>query len=365
MVYDYLIVGAGITGCTLAERLASRGKKILLIDKRSYIGGNCYDKFDSEGNYIQKYGPHIFHTKNEEVWNYVRRFSNFNNYLHKVLAKVGNKLVPLPFSFKSIEVCFESGKAQKIIEELLKIYKRGRKVSILDLKKNDNSLLNELYDFVYNNIFLNYTIKQWDLKPEEVGEEVINRVPIIVDYEDRYFQDDMQGIPENGFTRLMEKMVSNKNIKIKLGEGFDNINLKSFKKVFFTGKIDSFFDYKFGKVKYRNVSWDFEKIKDPSFQKASVINYPNEEKFTRITEFNKFLDIINKTTVIAKEFPSWEEGVEAYPLQTEENKGIIKKYLEEAEKQEKVVFVGRLAEGKYYNIDDAIYRAMEVLKNEF
>ncbi|MFA5125798.1 MAG: UDP-galactopyranose mutase [archaeon] len=357
-----IVVGAGVTGITIAERLASKGEEVLIIEKRDTIGGNCYDYFDENKNYIQLYGPHILHTNYKEVWDYLNKFTKFNNYSHKVLCNIRGKLINIPFNLNSTDLAFSKDKAEIIKKVLIQEIGLEKKVPILELRKHNNVLIRELADYVYNNIFLNYTIKQWDLKPDEIDLSVTARVPVFVSKDDRYFQSKWQGIPEKGFTEMLNKMLDNPKIKIILSTDYKKIisNYK-YKKLFYTGPLDYFFDYKYGKIKYRKIELKFENNNVYSFQENSVINYPNEFDYTRITEFNKFLFIKNKNTVIAKEFPSWEKGFEAYTLQTEANQRIINKYLEEINKLDNVVFLGRLAECKYYDVDGTIKKVLEVL----
>lgn len=367
MTYNNLIIGAGITGITLAERLASRGESILVIEKRKHIGGNCYDYFNEDENYVQEYGPHIFHTNHQEVWEYLSGFTEWHNYQHQVLGKVQNQLIPIPFNFNSIDQLYKEEEAKELKNIIIDQYGKNQKIPILELKNNSHPKLKELADFVYENIFLHYTLKQWDLKPEEIDPSVTARVPVFSGYDNRYFQDTHQGIPKEGFSKMFEKMLDNSNIELKLDIDYKDIikNVK-YEKLFYTGPLDYFFSYKYGKIKYRRINLKKEKYTISSFQEAGVINYPTKkDKFTRITEFNKFLSIENDTTVTAKEYPSWQKGFQAYPVQTKENQEIIERYLSESDKLKKTFFVGRLAECKYYNMDETVKRVLELInKND-
>jgi UDP-galactopyranose mutase len=354
-----IVVGAGITGLTIAERLASKGEEVLIIEKRDHIGGNCYDFLDENGNYVQQYGPHIFHTKLKEVWDYLSQFTEWNDYSHKVVGWINGKLINIPFNLNSIDATFDKEEAEEIKKVLIEEFGKETKIPILDLRKHSNPLIKKLADYVYENVFLNYTMKQWDLKPEEIDPSVTARVPVFISRDNRYFQDPYKGLPKNGFTAMMKKMIENPLIKVKLGEKFKE-GKYDYDRLFYTGPLDEFFDFKFGKIKYRRVDLRFEKHDKSSYQSNSVVNYPNTEDFTRITEFNKFLFIENSSTMIAKEYPSWTDGFQAYPVQTEENKRVISKYLQEGNKLDNVVFAGRLAECKYYNMDQAVKRALEV-----
>lgn len=361
-----LIIGAGITGITIARNLAERGEKCLIVEKRAHIGGNCYDFFNTDGQYIQKYGPHIFHTTDEEVWNYLSEFTKWNNYQHKVLAYVEGNLIPIPFNLKSVKIAFKEEMANRIKDKMMKRVGNENSISILELKKIDDPDIRKLANYIYNNIFLNYTIKQWDLKPEEIDPQVTSRVPIVVSEDDRYFpKDPYQGIPSKGFSAMFKKMLAHKNIKVLLETDYkEKINLFNFKRIIVTSPIDDFFSYKFGKIEYRRINIRFEEYDCESFQENSVINYPNDFEYTRITEYNKFLSLKRKKTVISKEIPSWEEGFIAYPLLTNENKVLIDKYLIEAKKKKNVFFAGRLADCKYYNMDQACRRALDLINKE-
>ncbi|MFW6282704.1 MAG: UDP-galactopyranose mutase [Minisyncoccales bacterium] len=355
MSYDYLIVGAGLAGIVSAERLSSRGNKILLIDKREHIGGNCYDYFDNDGNYIQKYGPHIFHTKYKEVWDYIKNFIEMNDYKHKVFVYLEGKLVPLLFNLNSVDLFFDKEKSDKIKEKLINSYGKESKITIFNLGNSNEPLLQELFKKIYRDIFVDYTCKQWDLDPSEMDKSVLSRVPIFISNINNYFPGQYQGVPVKGFTDLFNKMLGSKNIHIKLNTDFFDISNGEYKKIIYTGPLDRFFNYKFGKIRYRRLKLSFEKFYTSSFQINSVINYPSPKyKFTRITEYNKFLSIKNPSTVISKEFPSWDEGTLAWPLQTKDNLELIDSYLSEASGLDNVTFFGRLAEGKYYDMDTII-----------
>lgn len=360
---ENIVIGAGVTGITIAERLASRGENVLIIEKRETIGGNCYDSF-VDGNYIQHYGPHIFHTNHEDVWKYLNKFTKFNNYKHKVLCEIDKNLVNIPFNLNSIEKVFDKEKARTMIDVLKKQFNEGTKIPILELLKSENICIKNLAGFIYKNVFLNYTVKQWGLKPDEIDLSITGRVPVIVSRNDDYFHDKYQGIPEIGFTSMLKKMLQNKNIRIILKKDYKSIIRRIYyKKVYYTGPLDYFFDYKFGRIKYRRIFLKLENNSTSSYQINSVINYPNTNKYTRITEFNKFLFINNQNSIIAKEYSSWYKGFLAYPLIETTNNEIIQKYCNEAQKLSKIKFVGRLAECKYFNIDLAIKRSLD-LTNE-
>ena len=362
--FDYLIVGAGFSGCVIAERLASvRNKKVLIIDQRSHIGGNAYDSFDEFGILIHKYGPHIFHTNSDAVWKYLSAFTEWDSYYHKVLGEIDGKRVPIPFNLNSLYDLFPASSASKIEGKLLSRYGQGAKVPILELKQANDSDLKELSEYIYQNVFLNYTIKQWGFRPEELLPTVTARVPVFVSRDNRYFQDQYQGMPKYGYTRLFEKMVDHKNIKILL-----NIDYQESKKdlpdgkIIFTGPIDSFYNYQFGSLPYRSLSFDFDNIGKEYYQEAGTVNFPNQYDYTRITEFKYLTGQKAVTTTIAKEYPKlYEPGfnIPYYPIPKEGNVILYNKYAEEAEKAENVYFAGRLGTYSYLNMDSAVLKAME------
>lgn len=369
MIYDYLIVGAGFAGSVIAERIASQlDKKILVIDRREHIGGNCFDFFDDYGICIHKYGPHAFHTNSKKVWDYLSKFTFWIPYEHKVLAVIEGKKVPIPFNFNSIEMLFPKNYAEKIIS-LLKIrFGENIKVPILKLKQVNNKDLKFLADFIYDNVFLGYTQKQWGLKPEELDYSVTSRVPIFIGRDNRYFYDKYQAIPKDGYTKLFENILNHKNIEILLNTDFNQVkkDLK-FKKLVFTGPIDNFFDYLFGELPYRSLSFDFKNLQQEYFQEVAQVNYPNNYEWTRITEFKHFLNQQEMSTTIAYEYPQkFIKNINEpyYPIPRKENEEQYKKYLSETKKIENsVIFIGRLAEYKYFNMDEIVGNALLKFEN--
>lgn len=361
-----LIIGAGLTGSTVARKLAEKGENVLLVEKRDHIGGNCYDLFTEDGQYIQKYGPHVFHTDDKEVWDFLSKFTEWHGYRHKALAYVDGKLLPLPFNLDSLKMVFPESVAQKIEIALLKTVGANKTITILELKKSKDRNLQILADYVYSKIFLNYTLKQWDFSPEELDPKVSGRIPLFVGRDNCYFcGDQYQGVPAKGFTPLFQKMLDHKNIKILLNTDFKKILEPSkFKRIIVTSPLDEFFDYEFGKISYRRIFFKLETHDCESFQENSVITYPNDYDYTRITECNKLLNIKKEKTTIMKEFASWTEGFAAYPVFTEKNKVLIEKYLGKAKKKHNVFFAGRLAECKYYDMDEACRRGLDLVEKE-
>jgi len=365
MNFDFIVIGAGISGVVIAERISTQlNKKVLIIEKRNHIGGNCYDYDEENGILIQEYGPHIFHTNYKEVWDYTSQFTDWVYYQHKVLGFIDGNFVPIPFNLNTLYGLMPLKLAERLETKLIDNFGYNKEIPILELKKVEDKDLKFLADFIYEKIFLNYSEKQWGLKPEEIDASVTARVPMVISRDDRYFRDKYQGIPKEGYTKLFEKMIQNKNIEIQLETDFKDIRDKlKYKKIFYTGPIDEYFDYKFGKLDYRYVNIDFQTWGIENYQPVAVVNYPNDYEYTRITEFKKFNMNESKQTTIGVEYPG-NSGFMAWPVLNERNRKIFQKYWQEAEKlkKENIYFVGRLAEYKYYDMDDTVKKALEVFE---
>jgi UDP-galactopyranose mutase len=370
MKYDYLIVGAGLAGSIIAERIATQlNKKVLIVEKRGHIAGNCYDYIDPKGILVHKYGPHAFHTTMKHVWDYLSQFTQWHPYEHKVLAQIEGKKVPVPFNLNSIEQYFETEKAEEYKKVLLETFGEEKKIPILKLKETENPVLKELADFIYQNVFYGYTLKQWGMTPEELDFSVSSRVPVFISRDDRYFQDTYQGLPARGYTRMFKKMLEHENISVMLNTDYKKIkNDIEYDKLIFTGPIDYFFDYEFGHLPYRSLRFDFKTLRQEYFQELTQVNYPNNHQYTRITEFKHFYGQQNVYTTIAYEFPEdyvHDSNEPYYPIPRKENDELYSKYLEESEKiSDKVIFVGRLAEYKYYNMDQIAGVALMVFEKK-
>ena len=384
--FHFVVVGSGFSGSVFAGRIANVLKeRVLVIEKRSHIAGNAYD-FKQDGIFVQKYGPHIFHTNYADVWEYTSRFTKWLPYEHRVLAYIKRKFVPLPFNFSGIDAFFGKEDAEKIKQALIKEFGKGSKVSILALMQSKNETVQKLGRFVYENVFLHYTMKQWGVSPEQIDKTVISRVPVNISYDDIYFTDSYQGIPEGGFTSMFERMLADKNISVMLNTDFDalfNVDLKRKKVVFkesrepfngfvvYTGQIDRLFNYIFGTLNYRSLRFAFEMHKKLFYQKAAVVNYPNDFNFTRISEFKHFYRVAYSAdfekTIIAKEYPcTLSEGKEPYyPFLDERNKALYNKYKALASKFPNLILTGRLANFEYLNMDQAIKRALSVFSARF
>jgi UDP-galactopyranose mutase len=378
-MFNYIVVGSGFAGSVIAERIANAlNQKVLIIEKRNHIGGNCYDYRDENNIIVHKYGPHLFHTDYKEVFDYLSNFTDWHIYHHKVLAFVDGKKVPLPFNLNSIYEVFPQELAKRLEVKLIEKYGYGTKIPILELLKEEDQDLKFLANYVYEKIYKNYTMKQWGLKPEEISPQVTARVPIYVSRDNRYFTDKYQGVPKDGYTKIFERMLNNPNIKIMLNTDFKEVisidieNKKiyflgqEFKgKLIFTGMIDELFNFKYGFLPYRSLDLRFETIEQEYYQEAPVINYPNDYDFTRITEFKHIHPVKSDKTTILKEYPkAYQPNVDIpyYPVFTKENQELYNKYKEEADKFENLVLVGRLAEYRYYDMDDVVKRALEVFE---
>jgi UDP-galactopyranose mutase len=360
-ILPVLVVGCGISGATIAERLASRGLKVLIIDKRNYIGGNCYDFINKDGILVPKHGPHFFHTNSKEVWDYVSRFTDWHNYEHRVLSRVDKKLsVPVPVNIETVNRIFDTNIATE--KEMEAWLEKNRK-KIIEPKNSEESALNRVGAVLYEKLFKGYTIKQWDMRPDELDPSVMNRIPVRTNFDDRYFGDKFQGMPKKGYTEMFKKMLNNPNITVKLNTSFERYRnkLQLFGKVFFTGRIDDFFEKKNKKVlPYRSLRFKFKTLDVKYFQERAQINYPNFKKFTRIVEPKHATGQQHHKTTIIKEYPTWF-GDPYYPVPNPKNQLIFLKYKREAEKLgKKYCFVGRLAEYKYLNMDEAFKNALEI-----
>jgi UDP-galactopyranose mutase len=354
-MFDYLIVGAGFAGSVLAERLA-RGldKKVLIIDRRSHIGGNAYDCYDEHGILIHKYGPHIFHTNSEEIFDYLSRFTTWRQYQHRVRACVDGRLVPIPINLDTLKELYGYDLSPQGMKDYLQTVAEKRDT----IKTSEDVVVSSVGRELYEKFFRNYTRKQWALDPSELDAQVTARVPVRYNRDDRYFTDSYQAMPARGFTRMFENMLDHPNIQILLKAGYrDVMNEVKFKELIFTGPVDEFFDYRHGRLPYRCLDFKHETHHKPVFQSAPVVNYPNEYAYTRITEFKYLTGQEHALTSIVYEFPR-AEGDPYYPIPRPDNAALYKKYQALAEATPEVHFVGRLATYRYYNMDQVVGQAL-------
>jgi UDP-galactopyranose mutase len=357
--YNFLIVGAGFSGGVIAERLASQlDKKVLLVEKRDHIGGNAYDYYNDAGILVHKYGPHIFHTNHDDVWLYLSQFTEWNGYQHKVLAFVDGRNVPLPINLDTVNILLN----KKFTEDGVKDYFESVRLKITDIKNSRDVILSQVGEFFYEKFFKNYTFKQWGVYPEILSPEVTKRIPVRHNTDTRYFPDRYQGLPVNGYTKLFERMLSHKNITIALNTDYKKIiDDIQFERLIYTGPLDYYFDYAFGKLPYRSLRFESETLSKEYLQEVAVVNYPNDYDFTRITEFKHMTLQKHPRTTIFREYPS-AEGEPYYPMPIEEAIELSNRYREEAGKLKTVYFIGRLAEFKYYNMDQVVKRALDVFE---
>lgn len=376
-MYDCIIVGAGIAGATVARKLAEESnKKVLVLERRNHIGGNCYDKPDDHGILIHEYGPHIFHTGDEGVREFLSRFTKWYDFGHEVVAKVGDQLIQVPFNLNTLHMVYDKEKAERLEKKLIEEYGLDSRVPIMKLRESMDSDVREIADYVYKNVFLYYTMKQWGQTPEEISPEVTGRVPVVISYDNRYFKDKYQSVPVDGFTPMFAAMLDHPNIEVRTGVDCSDVLDFEDGKIYFekaeftgdlvyTGALDELFDCKFGRLPYRSLNFQFEHLDQDSFQDHSVVNYTVSEDFTRITEF-KFLTGQKDTdgTTIVREYPFAYTGAEGeipyYAILNAENEALYEKYRLLTEDFDKFHLLGRLAEYKYYNIDAMCRKAMEL-----
>ncbi len=357
-MFDYLIVGAGFAGSVLAERLASEGMKVLIIDQRNHIGGNAYDCYNDDGILIHKYGPHIFHTNSREVFDYLGNFTEWRTYEHHVLGSVDGQLVPIPINLNTINKLYGLNLCSDEVEDFF----AKRAVPVDRVKTSEDVVISKVGKELYEKFFRGYTRKMWDLDPSELDASVTARVPTRTNKDGRYFTDTYQAMPLHGYTKMFEKMLSHPNIKIML-----NVDYKEIKEVIphrnliYTGPIDSYFNYCYGKLPYRSLEFKFETVDAEYFQPTGTVNYPNDQPYTRITDFKYVTGQKHPRTAIVYEFPK-AEGDPYYPVPRPENAELYKKYQSLGEAQPNVYFTGRLGTYKYYNMDQVVAQSLTLFK---
>ena len=383
--FDVVVVGCGFAGAVCARQLSEKGnKRVLIIEKRSHIAGNMYDEYNEDGILVHRYGPHIFHTNNVKVFNYLRMFSGFISYKHKVRSNWYNTYIPVPFNLTSLELCFEKNKAALLKEKLIETFGEGSRVTINELRKQKDADLSEVADFVYNNVFLQYTQKQWGVTPDEVDPSVTARVPVVISYEDGYFQDSCQGMPVFGYTKLFEEMLSHKNITVCLNteaESVFDLHFASLSEdaplseiyikgapftgpIIYTGPLDEMFLSRFGRLPYRTLRFDYETLDQEYFQPCGTVNYTVSEDFTRITEFKYLTGQKAPNTTIMREYSlAYEDPstqIPYYAIINGDNQAHYERYLKLTETLPHFYPLGRLAEYRYYNMDTIVERALNL-----
>ena len=355
-----LVVGAGLAGCSSARLLADQGEKVSLIEARHHIAGNCYDEKTDCGVSKHVYGPHIFHTKEKRVWDFVQRFSSFNHFQHRVLSYTQGQLLPFPINRDTLCQIYGIELSTRDVKAFLA--EEVASSQFHDPPENfRDAIVAQVGEYLYHCFFENYTAKQWQRDPAELSADLAGRIPVRENRDDRYFSDPYQGLPVNGYTALCESMLDHPNISLSLNTPYEAGMEKDFDFLVYTGPLDSFFHYDEGHLNFRSVRFEFETVDEEWYQKAAVVNYPNDYDFTRITEFKHMTLEKSQKTLICREYPS-ADGVPCYVLPDAQNQALRAKYMEkvqELEKSGQCCFIGRLAEYRYYNMDQVISRAMD------
>lgn len=380
--YDAIIVGAGFAGAVCARELAERGgKRVLVLERRSHIGGNAYDCADGAGVLIHQYGPHIFHTNSARVFDYLSRFTAWRDYQHRVIANIpapdgGRMTYPVPFNLTSLETAYGPEEGARLGEKLMAAYGAEKKVTILELRQNPDREIAALADYVYEHVFVHYTMKQWGQKPEEIDPNTTARVPVFLSRDDRYFQDTYQGMPLGGYTALFERLLDHPGIEVRLGadalaslkveEGRITFEGEDFGgTVIYTGQADELFSFRFGPLPYRTLDFRFETLSQDDFQGYGTVNYTVDEDFTRITEFKHLTgQTLEGVTTIVKEYSRAYTGAPGetpyYAIINDENNALYGRYRALSDAIPNLHLLGRLAEYKYYNMDAIVDRALSL-----
>ena len=381
--YDAVLVGAGFAGAVCARELAERGgKRVLVLERRDHIGGTAFDGTDDAGVLIHQYGPHIFHTNDRRVYDYLSRFTTWRDYQHRVIANLpderagGRMTFPVPFNLTSLETAYGPEEGKRLGEKLLAAYGPERKVTILELRQNSDPEISALADYVYEHVFVHYTMKQWGQRPEDIDPNTTARVPVFLSRDDRYFQDAYQGMPLEGYTALFQRLLHYPNIEVRLGvDALSLLKVEGERVTFagapfagpvvYTGQADELFAFRFGPLPYRTLDFAFETLPQDDFQGYGTVNYTVDEPYTRITEFKHLTGQVKPgLTTIVKEYSRAYTGAEGeipyYAIINEDNNALYARYRAEADKCPNLHLLGRLAEYKYYNMDAIVARALEL-----
>lgn len=355
-MFDYLIVGAGFAGAVMAERLASgSGKRVLLCDRRPHIGGNAYDHYDDAGILVHKYGPHIFHTNSTVVWEYLSRFTEWHSYEHRVRASVEGQLLPIPINLDTINRLYGLELTSFELEKFFASVAEPRG----EIRTSEDVVVSKVGKDLYEKFFRGYTRKQWGLDPSELDACVTARIPVRTGRDDRYFSDTYQAMPRSGYTRMFENMLDHRNISLLLGTDYREVlGDIPFKEMIYTGPIDAYFEYRYGKLPYRSLAFRHQTFDVAQHQPVAVVNYPNEHPFIRVTEFKHLTGQTHPRTSVVYETPM-AEGDPYYPVPRPENAALYQKYQALAERESGVHFVGRLATYRYYNMDQVTAQALK------
>ncbi len=355
--FDYLVVGAGFAGAIMAERLAAdAGKSVLVIDRRPHIAGNAFDHLDEAGILIHQYGPHIFHTNSQDIVDYLSRFTDWRPYEHRVLADLGDKLVPMPINRTTLNLMYD---AKLETDADAEAFLAGLAEPVDTVRTSEDVVVSKVGRELYETFFRGYTRKQWGMDPSELDKSVTSRVPTRTNDDDRYFTDTFQAMPAQGYTAMFKRILDHPNITLRLGEDYRDVCQEvEYDHLVFTGPIDEYFDFRFGKLPYRSLEFKHVSLDQEQFQSVATVNYPAEDvPFTRITEYKYLTGQKAPNTSITYEYPR-AEGDPYYPVPRAENEALFKRYKALADETENVTFVGRLATYRYYNMDQVVGQAL-------
>lgn len=360
MKHDYLIVGAGFAGSVMAEQLASAGRRVWLIDKRPHIGGNAWDTCDEHGVLIHPYGPHIFHTNSKRIFEYLSRFTDWRFYEHRVLASARGQLLPIPINRTTINRLYGLNLSEEEAAQFIEQARTPRD----PLKTSEDVVLNSVGPELCDLFFRGYTRKQWGLDLSQLSAGVAARIPTRTNDDDRYFTDDFQFMPAQGYTRMFERMLDHPNIELSLGVDFEDIRQQgNFGHIVYTGPVDAYFNHRLGRLPYRSLRFEHEHLPGTSqYQPVGTVNYPNEHEYTRITEFRHLTGQQHSGTSVVREYPQ-AEGDPYYPIPRPENEALFKQYEALCKQEAGVTFVGRLAQYRYYNMDQVVGAALTAARN--
>lgn len=374
---DALIIGCGLSGGVIARALAERGKKVTIWERRNHIGGNMYDYKDPHGFLVQKYGPHTFHTKDSALYAYMCRFETWHEQKLLCGAEWGGRYTPTPFNFHTIDIFYPAEQAARLKTKLKEAFAGREFVPVLEVMKHDDAEIRQYAEFLFQNDYAPYTAKQWGLTPDEIDPSIMARVPLRMSYNDGYFDDRYQVMPDHSFTDFFHNLLDHPNIKVQLGiEALDHLSVSdeavflngadSKALIVYTGALDELFRHEYGRLPYRSLRFEWKYSEKDSYQEAPVVAYPQAEGYTRITEYKKLPVQIGRGTSYALEYPlSYEEGSGAepyYPVLTDASQALYRKYYQRAAKIKNLIFCGRLADFRYYNMDQALERALDVAK---
>lgn len=380
--YDALVIGAGFAGAVAARRLAEDGgKNVLVLERRPHIGGNAYDCLDEAGILIHQYGPHIFHTNDKRAFDYLSRFTQWLDYQHKVIADIpaengGRATFPVPFNLTSLEIAFGPEEGKRLGNKLIAAYGAEKKVTILELRQNPDPEISAIADYVYEHVFVHYTMKQWGQTPEEIDPNTTARVPVFLSWDDRYFQDAYQGMPLEGYTPVFQRMLDHPNIEVRLGvDAISLLDLSGHQLLFegqpfdgpviFTGQADELFAFQYGPLPYRTLDFGFDTLPVDDFQGYGTVNYTVDQNYTRITEFKHLTgqELPGVTTIMreySKAYTGAADEIPYYAIINQDNNALYAKYKAEADRFPNLYLLGRLAEYKYYNMDAIVVKALEL-----